>query len=330
MATPCTVCKGSAKHRCSRRSEGVDVDGHPTSTWYCGTECQKAHWSIHKTECKSVNLRKHLYRAGDILQATFLAHTRTTWNYRIVNIERGVDGRLQVHSEQKYTEHRVAFQGAHLSAIEQGALLSHHEGVTPTSEMGGAIKQALAGTVVNLEESMVIPKGASLLEWKARPGPEEYWVMRAKLADGSLWALDLACAKYGTTRPVTPWMTFVDERVTAIIATAPAGTTERMLDDSLDEIMAKHKQSGIVDKLSKDVLCTDSFRQIARYVLSLTTSHEDGHMTLTELAKLPNKDFEAAKEAYVVRYAHTFNTLLEGAEKKDGLSAAALKLRIGL
>ena len=63
----CAGCNKSAKKCCSKCVESPDGLGvQSTATFYCDKECQKAHWSEHKTFCLGARQRKAVYRAAHI------------------------------------------------------------------------------------------------------------------------------------------------------------------------------------------------------------------------------------------------------------------------
>ena len=50
---------------------GTHQCGRCRSVSYCSTECQKAHYPAHKTNCYKVNLDRTVHRAGKLLQQIF-------------------------------------------------------------------------------------------------------------------------------------------------------------------------------------------------------------------------------------------------------------------
>lgn len=85
----CVKCEKGATKSCSACREGIsDTGGHVDTTWYCGTDCQKAHWSSHKVTCKAVQERKILYRAGDIAQLLFYMYREIVFDILITKVEK--------------------------------------------------------------------------------------------------------------------------------------------------------------------------------------------------------------------------------------------------
>ncbi len=91
-ATKCIKCDKPATKRCSRCSEGVDVDGNLLRTFYCGTECQLADYLDHKVQCRHANNRKQLYRGAELLKDVFYAWRLAAFDLDLSGLE--YDGEL--------------------------------------------------------------------------------------------------------------------------------------------------------------------------------------------------------------------------------------------
>ena len=92
-ATPrCSRCDKNATKHCPRCFEGIDRAGLETKTCYCSAECQKADWASHKKECRHLQDRKQLYRAGETIQSAWYAYRQRLFDILIEKIEkRGED-----------------------------------------------------------------------------------------------------------------------------------------------------------------------------------------------------------------------------------------------
>lgn len=85
----CSICSKPATHTCKAcKATPNTTDGQLTSTWYCGAECQKAHWTKHKVQCKAAQARQKLYRAGDLAQKIFYHFSKTTYMWCPWRIEK--------------------------------------------------------------------------------------------------------------------------------------------------------------------------------------------------------------------------------------------------
>ncbi|KAK0750134.1 hypothetical protein B0T18DRAFT_366186 [Schizothecium vesticola] len=67
----CAACSNEAASSCAG-CLGAPAYGNgqpPQRTFYCTAQCQKAHWSTHKAECKLLQTRKLVFRAATVLDA---------------------------------------------------------------------------------------------------------------------------------------------------------------------------------------------------------------------------------------------------------------------
>ena len=71
---------------CQKCLNGCDINGRPFSTRYCNFRCQENNRQAHYTVCKNKNIRKSLYRAGEILQEAFLMYREIAWAWNIVSL----------------------------------------------------------------------------------------------------------------------------------------------------------------------------------------------------------------------------------------------------
>lgn len=94
----CTNCGGTApKSHCAGCHQAPNIDGTlHASVQYCGRECQKAHWSVHRKECKNLQARKALFRAGSLLQDMWYTIRRESFDNAVVGVEE-LDGALLVY-----------------------------------------------------------------------------------------------------------------------------------------------------------------------------------------------------------------------------------------
>ncbi len=86
---PCANCQKDATKNCSACREAPDANGGQVeATWYCGLDCQQAHWGNHKIVCKALQQRKILYRAGETAQLLFYTYREIVFDKLIVKVER--------------------------------------------------------------------------------------------------------------------------------------------------------------------------------------------------------------------------------------------------
>ena len=95
----CASYTKPASLRCSGCIEGIDANGLPASpTQYCGKKCQIKHWKAsHKKECKMMNDRKHLYRAGEFVQVHFYKLRECAFDVFFDKVEYKDHGKVHVY-----------------------------------------------------------------------------------------------------------------------------------------------------------------------------------------------------------------------------------------
>ncbi|CAK1365791.1 unnamed protein product [Cercospora beticola] len=72
--TNCTACGAIAPRphlTCFDCTEGVNVNGDVDSIQYCTARCRDVAAAEHKGDCEKRNVRKQIYRAGELLQSSF-------------------------------------------------------------------------------------------------------------------------------------------------------------------------------------------------------------------------------------------------------------------
>lgn len=85
----CAQCHQYATKSCSACNGARDQNGGRVNTqWYCGTECQKAHWPNHRSACKAAPARRMLYRAGSTLQMALFMYREKFFDKFIETVER--------------------------------------------------------------------------------------------------------------------------------------------------------------------------------------------------------------------------------------------------
>lgn len=66
------MCSTRGRFTCNNCDEGLDRHGYPTVTYYCSHHAQwRGDDRDHDDDCGRANDRKHLYRAGRLLQGIF-------------------------------------------------------------------------------------------------------------------------------------------------------------------------------------------------------------------------------------------------------------------
>ncbi len=143
----CSNCPKTATHTCKAcRATPNATDGQVSSAWYCGAECQKAHWTEHKTQCKAAQARQLLYRAGALAQQIFYLYTKTTFMWSPGRIQK-IGTTWLIHSKD-YTgkSQLIPFPYEIVpDARDQEALLTYQSCSTAVSLMHNVFKALLKG-----------------------------------------------------------------------------------------------------------------------------------------------------------------------------------------
>lgn len=122
------------------------IDGQVSSTWYCGLECQKVHWSEHKTQCKAAQARQKLYRAGDLAQKIFYHFSKTAYMWCPERIEKIGTTWLLHPKVSNIKSQLVPFPYATFPDVrDQEALLTYQGCSSAVFNMHNVVKALLEG-----------------------------------------------------------------------------------------------------------------------------------------------------------------------------------------
>ena len=121
-------------------------DGTISSAWYCGAECQKAHWAEHKAQCKAAQARQVLYRAGALAQQLFYHFSKTTYMWCPGRIEK-IGTTWLIHPKvYTGTSQLIPFPYEIVPNVQdQEALLTYQSCSSAVSNMHKVVKALLRG-----------------------------------------------------------------------------------------------------------------------------------------------------------------------------------------
>lgn len=143
----CSNCQKHATSTCKAcRAMPNDTDGQVSSAWYCGAECQKAHWTEHKPQCKAAQARQVLYRAGALLLQIFYLYTKTTFMWSPGRVEK-IGATWLIHpGDYSGTSLLMPFPNAEFPDVhDQEALLAYQACNSAVSYMHNTVKTLLRG-----------------------------------------------------------------------------------------------------------------------------------------------------------------------------------------
>jgi hypothetical protein len=147
-AGSCQTCGATTSTRCSACSEGVDIEGNASPTYYCSAACQKTSYKKHKAACRDSNIRKQLYRGAQFVQDVFYAFREMTFTFKITKIEKAVDTLHMYQTRTGIADIPIFPFPDHLvpETRDKQALLAYLSCTESLSSLTGLVRKALEGT----------------------------------------------------------------------------------------------------------------------------------------------------------------------------------------
>ena len=143
----CSKCSKTASLTCKAcKAMPNATDGQISSTWYCGSECQKADWIEHKPQCKASQARQALYRAAVTAKEIFYIYQKKTFMWAPKKFEKIGTTWLILPNVHTSTSQLVPFPYQNFPDVhDQEALLTYQSCNTAVSEMHNVVKTFLVG-----------------------------------------------------------------------------------------------------------------------------------------------------------------------------------------
>ncbi|RBR15431.1 hypothetical protein FVER53590_09338 [Fusarium verticillioides] len=186
--------------RCAGCTDAPDYDpGDSTTVVYCDRDCQKKHWSEHKSRCRVMKQRKILLRAATILRSALLTYREIRYDIDLTNIE-AKDEMLCLYQNQRAATSRVKWGSFpdHLTSNVQHreAALTINQCTMATALLSRLTSKLLAGVHSNAQV-LDIKIGKPLLPPKLIPGPDlsncPHTVIKVGLLSSTeSWVIDTA------------------------------------------------------------------------------------------------------------------------------------------
>ena len=139
----CAHCSQKAISACAGCIAAPDT----ATTWYCGASCQKAGWDNHKEACKASQVRKSLYRAGEIAQHIFYMYREKVFNKFVLSVECNADG-IKTNIQFALNQEKLFVPFPDSVCVDQAdkqALLSCYACADGLAYMHGLVQSLLRG-----------------------------------------------------------------------------------------------------------------------------------------------------------------------------------------
>lgn len=144
----CAACGKASTTRCAGCIEGIDQQGQLSPTYYCSKDCQRAHWSQHKAECKLANAHKVLYRGGELVQEMFYKYRERFFDLNISKVRHNPDtGTVGVYEGERVRDEILIPFPTHLFTDDRDkqAALAWSACEFGVGYLSNQVKQAIKG-----------------------------------------------------------------------------------------------------------------------------------------------------------------------------------------
>ena len=331
----CATCGKPATTHCGGCA-GTDEHGFSTSTLYCSKACQTKDWSAHKQACQSLQSRKKLSRAAQLIQDFFLAIKAEVFDLNITNVVRDEEGKLHLFeapfgSPLQYGPAATWMDGdvdvtrAILSYCAGGDVFadpffdvcvkafSGKDSGTRAGAVGTCSLTYCTGYVTLVEEvdirmlhSRVLLRRHCSYDKSVPTLQSVHHVICVTLKDGTSWAIDPAGNQHGQTKPFLPFAEYQRDYVAAILARHPYGARRPCPEKlSVERHSDKFHNHLFAYKMSEN----------ASYVIEELEEWQVKHGSIKSIIEANLSDYERLKNMLVnhlASAAREFTKLCEG------------------
>ncbi|KAJ5163472.1 uncharacterized protein N7500_007574 [Penicillium coprophilum] len=192
--------------------------GDSRAMFYCGHDCQVMDWPKHKRYCKSMQRRKILLRAAQILKAAMLTYRETVYDVDITRIEyRG--GVLYLHQNQRTVASRSKrgpFPNYMTDNIEhKEAALVKSQSTAAMALLGPLTRKLLRGMPLRIE-TIVVNIRRPRVPTRLVPGPDlhggPHMVLKiTRLDSDEEWIIDTTGCQYGFRDVLVPSVRYLTD-----------------------------------------------------------------------------------------------------------------------
>ncbi|KAJ4300851.1 hypothetical protein N0V90_002939 [Kalmusia sp. IMI 367209] len=221
ISNNCVYCGAAAASHCARCE----------ATKYCGPQCQKSDWSIHKTTCGKQGLDLVVHRAAEMLQDIYYFLREKTFDNAILSIEH-VGDTLVIRDKPMVPGTIYPFPH-HLvhSEEETKMVLTTLICQEPIAYLYDLFLEMLKGTGVALEELNVKIKKpikrARVVAIERNLDMDQFYhsVVRVKSSDGDIsWIVDVSGAQYSIFKACWDEKAYAKQHVVEFASRIKSGT----------------------------------------------------------------------------------------------------------
>ncbi|KAF2208331.1 hypothetical protein CERZMDRAFT_101401 [Cercospora zeae-maydis SCOH1-5] len=290
-------CVASRPHlTCFECTEGVDVHGNPDSIQYCTASCRDSAAADHKSDCEKRNVRKQIYRAGELLQSSFYRLKELNF---LMKVTKAYQSKGIVYFHQLPLARRTAvFETApydvasyandaraiiSLSKCEE-ALVTHFE----------FSRKLLGGTAKYIEEVAFDDVGPKLrakevfLNGKSLEVYRMHQVLCVQTEADESYIIDMTGAQFGQPKGVLPLETAVAFYGNKLVQIWPHGHYSSELLRTIEEEVAGSIGANPRDRIIPAYMATLFNKKLAYW--------EDAHgCQVSRLLNSKHQDFELLK-----------------------------------
>ncbi|KAF5660344.1 hypothetical protein FCIRC_12146 [Fusarium circinatum] len=223
--TTCASCGTQANMRCAGCTDAPDYDpGDSITVVYCDRDCQKKHWTDHKSRCRVMKQRKILLRAAIILRSALLTYREILYDIDLTKIE-AKDEMLYLYQEQRAVTSRIKWRPFpdHLTSNVQHreAALTINQCTMATALLSRLTRKLLTGLHSNAEV-LDIRIGKPLLPPRLIPGPDlsycPHTVIKVRLLfTKELWIIDTAGCQFGFREVLFPFNKCIADKACQVV-----------------------------------------------------------------------------------------------------------------
>ncbi|KAK3364665.1 hypothetical protein B0T25DRAFT_470953 [Lasiosphaeria hispida] len=297
-ASRCNRCLKVTTNNCGGCSGAPAYDKSPVRrVFYCDRNCQKADWDEHKTECRDLQSRKALRRAGIVLKAAMCQIRKNAYPLPVMAVQNGaeqitlkVSGGKGVGLAQRLHPFPAILQD---DAGLLEAVLLYESSAESMVYLCNLVRALLDGLYTSILEVDVFPTSCKLrisaTTETDTPKDLSHYVYKIALKNKETWVLDITGAQHGYPDTLFPWSEYTQERCGKINRQRSLGFYRNQPKYLLNETQRGAEGSAMAEERAlAQALDTEIPKWGAEYGGKFTS-----------LLKSSEVDFQAAKDRFL-------------------------------